>query len=34
MGMFVNPGYQAFHVALNSVIYKSRAGKPTVLTVG
>ena len=28
MGMFVNPGNQAFQVAVNSEIYKSRAGKP------
>ena len=34
MGMFVNPGNQAFQVAVNSEIYKSRVGKPTVLTVG
>ena len=31
MGMFVNPGNQAFQVAVNSEIYKSWAGKPTVL---
>ena len=34
MGMFVNTGNQAFQVAVNSEIYKSRVGKPTVLTVG
>ena len=34
MGMFVNPGNQAFQVAVNFEIYKSRVGKPTVLTVG
>ena len=34
MGMFVNPGNQAFQVAVNSEIYKSRVVKPTVLTVG
>ena len=28
MGMFVNPGNQAFQVAVNSEIYKSRVGKP------
>ena len=27
MGMFVNPGNQAFQVAVNSEIYKSRVGK-------
>ena len=28
MGMFVNPGNQAFQVAVNSEIYKSRAFIP------
>ena len=34
MGMFVNPGNQAFQVAVNSEIYKSRVGKPICFNRG